>query len=403
MHHPWLASLPLLFAASAAPAQSLPAMLPTPVAGVSLTADSEARWVDFTLTPGNQLRFTMLVNGSPAAAILDTGVSFSVASQRFVSAARLEVARAPAVRAEAIGGAVPISWVATRTLGFGGLQRSGGRFAVVDLKAVATGSAEPVEILVGSDILSCCALDIDFDASRFRLLPSGRLPFQGATAPLSVGPRSKVFISEVTIGDKTLRPLIVDTGDGSSLTLSRAAWALSGANPQAVTTAVAFGLGGQIETELAILPSARLGTQPLSNVEVRIEGKGGFSDLTRTSGRIGSGLLQRYRVLLDPRAGRMVTAPGKAVDQQPVRSTSGLLIGYDNGRLRVLHVMRGGPAAATGWRAGDQICTVDGAPIPPINAGGSVDTGWSAGTPGRTVELGLCNGTQRRLTLRQFY
>ncbi|WP_197054301.1 aspartyl protease family protein [Sphingomonas sp. 37zxx] len=395
--------MPLLFAVTAAPAQSPPAALSTAVAGVSLTADSEARWVDFTLTPGNQLRFTIQVNGQSATAILDTGVSFSVASQRFASAARLESARAPAAQAEAIGGTVPVNWVATRTLGFGGLQRTGGRFAVVDLKAIATGSAQPVEVLVGSDILSCCALDIDFDASRFRLLPSGRMPFKGASVPLSIGPRSKVFISEVTIGNRRLRPLIVDTGDGSALTLSRAAWALSGARPAALTSAVAFGLGGQIETDLAILPTARLGSQPLTNVEVRIEGKGGFSDLTGTSGRIGSALLQRYRVLLDPRAGHMVMLPGKNADRVPVRSTSGLLVGYDHGRLRVLHVMRRSPAAATGWRTGDLICTVDGTAIPAVAAGGSVDTGWSAGKAGRTVKLGLCNGTERRLTLKQFY
>ncbi len=381
----------------------LPAAAPVPVesSGIALSPDTETRWVPFDLTPGNQIRFAMEVEGKPATGILDTGVSFSVASRQFARKAALSYAELPG-SASAIGGSVPIRWATIRSLTLGGLVRSGGRLAVVDLAPIATGSAEGVDVLIGSDILSCCALDIDYDARRFRLLPTGRLPFTGASAPLRIGAATKVFISEVTIAGRRVSPMIVDTGDGSAVTLSKAAWARSGATPERMTSAIAFGLGGAIETDVAILPSIGLGRRTEPHVEVRIERRGGFSDQTGTAGRIGSGLLQRFRVLLDPKAGHMVMMPGEHAGTMPVRSTSGLLIGYDRGRLRVLHVMAGGPAAAADWKDGDLICTVDGATVPP-DADGAIDTSWSAGTPGRTVVLGMCDGGERLLTLRQFY
>ena len=78
---------------------------------------------------------------------------------------------------------------------------------------------------------------------------------------------------------------------------------------------------------LAILPAVTLGQQAIRNVEVRVEPTGGFSETIGVAGRIGSGLLQRYRVLLDPTAGRMVLSPYADADAPPLRSTSGLLVG----------------------------------------------------------------------------
>lgn len=397
-----LAFLLLAGCGAAAEPQSRPRISPPVGAPVTLTPDAEMRWVDFDLTPGNQIRFDMEIDGKTAGAILDTGVSLTVGSNRLASRIGLRTISGEGARAQAIGGQVPVAWAQTDTLSIGGATRRGGRIAIADLAAIASGGERGVEMLVGADILSCCALDIDYDARRFRLIPTGRLPFRGQSVPLTLSPQARIFVSEATIGARRLRPVIVDTGDGASVTLARGAWASTGLRPRALTSSVAFGLGGTIETDVTILPRIALGAQQIEEVEVRIEPKGGFSDQTDTAGRIGSGLLQRYRVLLDPRAGHMVLAPGKRADAAPLRSTSGLLVGYDTGRLRVLHVMRGSPAADQGWKNDDLICVADGVPVPP-RASGSIDTGWSAGEPGRVVELDLCDGTRRALTLRRFY
>jgi hypothetical protein len=374
--------------------------LPAPLhAQVRLAPEAEALWVPFELTRGNQIRFTMRLNDLPATAILDTGVSDTIMSSAFAARAGLKTG-APA-RAQAIGGAVDVRWAAIASLQIGGLTRRGGRVGVAPFGSVATGGGTPVDLLVGADLLACCALDIDYDARRFRILPSGRLPFRGATVPLALGQEPRAYVSELRLGARRLRPVIVDTGDGAMVTLSRVAWAATGIRPPAITSTIAFGLGGPIETDLAILPDVQLGTFSAREVEVRVEGEAGFSARTGTMGRIGSGLLQRYRVLLDPGAKRMVLAPGRRVDTPPTRSTSGLLLAYEKGQLRTLHVMRNSPAAAAGWKAGDRICAIDGAPVPPRAA--ELDAEWTAGAPGRVMRLGMCDGAERQLELKRFY
>jgi hypothetical protein len=365
-----------------------------------LASDTEARWVPFDLTPGNQIRFAMSVDDRLVTAILDTGVSFTALSRSYVDTHRLTVRSGGS--ANAIGGVVPIGWVDTRTMRIGGLTRTGGSISVATLPANATGSTRPVEMLVGRDLLEGYALDIDYDARRFRLLPSGRMPFVGATAPLAVSPDRLVYVGEVTLNGRRMRPMIVDTGDGNSITFSSEAWSTARLIPRARTSTISFGLGGAIVTDLAILDELATGTLTASNVEVQLEPARGFSQAMGMAGRIGSGFLQNYRVLLDPKAGHMVLKPGARADLPPLRSTSGLLVVAEQDRLRVLHVMRGSPAALAAWRDGDLICMVDGTPIPQDYAGSAIAT-WSIGDSGRAVAFDMCDGSKRRLTLRHFY
>lgn len=388
--------LPLLVAAAA------PLALPAaqPVGSATLARDAETRWVPFELTPGNQLRFTMTVDGRPATAILDTGVSYSVLSRRFAERAALKVR--PGGNATAIGGVVDIGWTQTATIAMGGLTRRGGGLTVATLPAIATGSADAVDLLVGRDLTGGFALDIDYAGRRFRLLPSGRLPFRGFTAPLSISRDRLVYVSEITLGAARLRPMVVDTGDGSSVTVTAGGWANARLPGIRTTTAISFGLAGAVTSTIGIVPTLRLGELTARNVEIRVEPAGGFSDSIEAAGRIGSGFLQNYRVLLDPTAGRMILSPVPHADQPPVRSTSGLLVGVARDRLKVLHVMQGGPAQAAGWKEGDMICAIDGQTIP-ADYPTSPLASWSAGTPGRTVTLRMCDGTERKLTLRDFY
>lgn len=356
-----------------------------------LSADSEARWVSFELTQGNQIRFRTQLNGRWVDALLDTGVTDTAVTTRFARAAGLKPLVAGS--ADAIGGRVTLSWTGIDRVEVGGLVRTGGRVAIIDADPRVTGSA-PVDLFVGADLLAGHALEIDYDAQRFRLLPSGRMPFRGVTLPLRLAERSRLYLSELDLGGRNLRPVIVDTGDGGMLSLTRSFWQGSAAVP--TTTAIAWGLGGVVESEVAILPALRIGGLA-AEVELRVESDTGFSARKGAAGRIGGGLLRRHRVLLDPRAGRMVLATGERADWPVTRSTSGLMVAQQADRLRVLHVMRGSPAAASGWRAGTDICAVDGTPA----TDGPRD--WATGAPGRRVRLTLCDGGERTLTLARFY
>lgn len=363
-----------------------------------LATDTEARWVPFELTTGNQIRFRTLLNNRWVDAILDTGVSDTAVSARFARTAGMK----PLVpgQADAIGGSVALNWGAIDRIEVGGLVRTGGRIAIIDADPRVTGAA-PVDLFVGADLLAAHALEIDYDAQRFRLLPSGRMPFRGVTAPLRLAGPAGLYLSELDLGGRRHRPMIVDTGDGSMITLTRTAWRGVEQPGAAVTTAIAWGLGGQVESEVTIVPALRIAALPANEIELRIEPDTGFSGRKGAAGRLGGGLLRRHRVLLDPGAGRMVLAPAARSDWPVTRSTSGLMVGQRGDRLRVLHVMRGSPAEAE-WQAGMEICGIDGSPIPAAYAASPLAS-WSTGAPGRTVRLRLCDGTERSLTLARFY
>lgn len=363
-----------------------------------LASDAESQWVGFDLTAGNQIRFAMTIDGRPASAILDTGFTQSALSRHWATAAGLRIDDGG--RGLGVGGSVALGQVGGRTLVIGGLTRSGGRLAAIDLPAFATGGGQAIDAVIGGDVLRHYALDIDFVGRRFRLLPSGQLPFAGVTAPL--GMRGELYASELRIGGTRLRPMIVDTGDGSSIAMSHEAWGALGPARPTTTTTISYSVGGPVQSELAIIPQVAIGEADGGEAEALIEADTGFSSRLGAAGRIGIGLLQRFRVLLDPGAGRMVLSPTAASARRALRSTSGLLVGVASDRLRVLHVMRGGPALAGGWRAGDEICRIDGAAVTADYRRNPIAR-WAIGTPGRVVRLALCDGTVRPLTLARFY
>lgn len=375
------------------------AQVPVPQSAATsrLAPDAEARWVDFELTRYNQIRFTVEIGGRTAQAILDTGLSDSVIGSDFAATAGI-VPGGPA-RATAIGGDVTVAWAAAPTIRFGAVERSGGRIGILPAQSEARFGAD---VLIGADILGCCALDLDFERRRFRILPSGQMPFTGHRAPLTLRARSAIYTTSVTLAGKRLAPIVIDTGDGASLTLGAAQWASLGYRGSAVTTTIGWGVGGATVTDTAILPSLELAGLPAREIEVRIEPPRGFLDRIGVAGRLGMGTLSRYRVLLDPKAGQMVLAPGPASDAPAIRSTSGLLLEFTGTALRIVHAMRGSPARAAGLRDGDLLCTVDGVAVAEqVDAQGLV--AWTAGAPGRTLRIGLCDGRATPLTLSHFY
>lgn len=361
----------------------------------TLAPDAETRWIAFTLTPADQIRFQATVDGRPATAILDTGVSTSLLARHFVDAAGMRVRRGHT--ALAIGGSVASGWVDPERVTLGALTRRGGHMMTAPLPPATTGQAD-IDLLVGRDLTAHYALDIDYETQRFRLLPSGRLPFTGSTAPLRIAGAWPSYVTDLTIGTRHITRMAIDTGDGSAITLTRAAWSALPNAQRPTTSTIAYGVGGAMIVDLAIVSGVRSGESAAREVELRVEGAGGYTATIGMNGRIGSGFLKRYRVLLDPDAGRMVLRPIADADTPPLRSTSGLILNREPHRLTVLHVMRGGPAAAAGWRAGEQICAVDGAAV----TDGTALT-WPVGTPGIGVHLALCSGEIRTLTLRAFY
>nr|WP_277925965.1 aspartyl protease family protein [Sphingomonas sp. JXJ CY 53] len=344
----------------------------------------------------------MTIDGVAAQALLDTGLNHSAVSREFARRAKLTIDTKDAAAGVALGGSIRVDWAATRAVAFGALSRSGGRVAVIDLPKLLASASGDADILVGTDLIGPHALDIDFANRRFRLLPSGRMPFTGTRVPMSRQSDTGLYLTQATLGRTRIRPLLVDTGDGGALSIARSQWRAAAIKGARVTSTIAYGAGGVVDAGLTVTDAVALGGLRTGPIELRIEADGGFAKQVRVAGRIGTGLLLRYRVLLDPGAGQMLLLPNPDAPPAPLKSTSGLLLGYDRARLRVLHVMAGSPAAKAGWKADELICQVDGQAVA-LTPDGGVDVRWGTDAPGRVVRLTLCDGATRTLTLARFY
>ncbi len=385
--------LPLLAALTAvAFAAPLTAGHAAPSTQDRFAPDPDNPWIAFARTPFGQIRLMVTLNGVAARAIVDTGLSHTIITPALAARAGVKALRHEGERRGiAIGGDVPIVWAAAERLTVGGLTRTGG---TIGITPAAADARLATDMLLGADVLSAAAIEIDFDTARLRLMPSGRRPFAGTS--ITIRRAGERWLTEARVANRRVRPVLIDTGDGGALTLTERAWAAAGLAP-APTTTIGWGLGGEQTSGLAVA-HVRLGDLPAAEAEIRVDPPSPFWARTGAAGRIGTALLDRYHVLIDAQAGRLVLAPRKRAAAPVPRSTSGLIMASEAGALRIVHVMRGSPAAQSGLRAGERICGIDG--TAPDRA---TLPRWTAGAPGTLVRLTSCAGRDVVLTLARFY
>ena len=267
-----------------------------------LAPDAEAQWVPFELTPGNQIRFRMTVDGRAATAMLDTGFSLSVISRRWASAAGLRIAN---------GG----QGIGDRRVGRDGPgQRAdaGDRRADQDRRAARRArSAGRRDRQRDHDrrgdrqrpAAPLCARHRFRRSAASACCRAGACPSPGKARRCRCRAATSSISARCASDGTRLRPMIVDTGDGATIAVSAEAWQALGAGRPATTTTVSYSVAGAVQSDLAVLPEIAVGDSTLRQAETLIEAGGGFSSRMGASGRIGIGFLQRFRVLLDPARG----------------------------------------------------------------------------------------------------
>ncbi|HEX3367693.1 aspartyl protease family protein [Phenylobacterium sp.] len=365
--------------------------------GLARAAGAPVQTLDFAFVHDRQILFPITVNGQPAEAWLDSGAGASVLDAAF--ARQLGVTLGGGIQAHGVAGGVAGVHRACVDLQAGDLTMSGRRVAVIDLSAVARIVPRPVQVLLGRDVFDQAVVDIDFQACKLSLIPrAGFVPPPGR--PVSLRPSGDLRSLPIAI-DGVATEAILDLGNAGGLLLDRdfaeAHHLLVG---HRLSTELAVGADGPRESAQACLDRVQVGGLSFDGVPTVVT----VGLTTRAPANIGVQLLSRFRLTIDFAGDRMWMAPYPNATAQPFRKNrTGLSLSPQApGVLIVDHVALGSPAARGGWKAGELVTELDGRPIAPGYMASDASQ-WIFGVAGRSVALTLADGTERRLTLADYF
>jgi hypothetical protein len=118
---------------------------------------------------------------------------------------------------------------------------------------------------------------------------------------------------------------------------------------------------------------------------------------------VGLGLLSRFRIITDYPSDQVWFLPTAQAISQPFRKErSGIQLVLEGNELSVVHVSKGSPAAAAGWRVDERVVAVNGRQVDATYYDADL-YGWQYGAPGTAATLRLQDGSERRLILQDYY
>ena len=305
-------------------------------------------------------QLSVVLDGKPELFLVDSGASNNVIDSALVSRSGWRRVG----RQNLKGGLFhSMGWAQLPGLQVGGQEFGPLQWLELDLNSSDFAAAFPgVQGILGYDFLSQYTVQIDYPASRLRLLAG---PFQPGPDDHEVEVRPEgpgLSVAMNLSGQKGY--FTVDTGSGGGILVHHLSGQKQWVRPQNLDL---------YDPEGANFGSGKAGTWPATGtfgvgpfvwkdapLEVVDEASAEGASL-QSDGNLGVGFLHHFRVTLDLRQGRMWLAqvvPFRAAH----RATFGLRLKPSEGRWRVSRLPAGGPAARAGLRQGDQIVDIQGLP-----------------------------------------
>lgn len=364
---------------------------------------SATDWTPIALHRNRYVYLRGEVNGVPTDIVLDSGAGMTVVDRAL--AARLKLSVEGELEARGTGGSVGAGLVSGLTVTVGRARIGPLSAAVIDLEGVARRLGRPLPLILGKELFHAAVVDLDYPASRLRLLAPDSFRYEGPGRKLDLVPAEDGHRS-VRLSVEGSAPALVglDTGQGGALTLFRhfaeAQRLLEG---RRVSETLGGGVGGATTSKVATLRTVTIAGYELHGVPAAFHAddvKGAF-DTKRQDGNLGAGILARFRVLFDYSREALWLEPGPRLDAPFARDRTGLVAEWKDDALTVSFVAPGSPAEAAGWKAGERIARLDGAP-----AGDDfsrVFTAWAEAPAGREVRFTMADGSERRLVLADYF
>lgn len=355
-------------------------------------------WIDFDFFREAQIHVSGLLNGQPARLLIDSGVGSTAVQMDF--AERLGLGTLGPIKVDdnfAISTGMKLKPI---TLNLGGLTITSARAISADMSAVHRLSGRSFDAAVGRDLFMQLMIDIDFPSRRIAAHRFGRYapPAQARSLPLI--PKGGVRLIPLAVEGRPPVQALFDLGSRAPLLLSphyvQERKLLTG---RRVSTEPSAGASGVSVATSVTLDRIHFGGVEMRNVPAVIPRIWADPNVQAV---VGIGLLERFRILTDYSKDRIWLVPAAdAVSRSFRKDRSGLHTSPLPDRLRIVHVSRGSPAEAAGWREGEEIIAIDGLAIDTAY----LENGrpfWNGAAAGTVVVFKMADGSKRRLTLADY-
>jgi len=378
-------------------------MRPSPVRKSAFRGGgTSSGWIPFDLYAGRLILFPAEVNGHSVTAVLDSGATSSVVDAAFAASIGL-IAATNGQQVAGLHGTEQAGFIPKVSVNAGDLTLNDLTVVSMDLTPMSKVTERPILFYFGDEAFDELVVDIDFAGRRLRFLDprSVQAPPHANQAPLL--PISSGRAALVRVEGGAAVPVSFDLGDSSALEVysiySGPTKLLQGRQASAWW---GVAVGGAKPDVIATLREVDFGDVKFANVPATFADAGAAGEPTALAGRIGIGLLSRFRVLVDFPQNQLYLVPAADAATRPFdKDRLGLSMERDGEAFKVVFVAPGSPAAAAGFVAGDRVVKING------RAAGA----WSfeqrqaleQAPAGTRVEITLGATTARSVVLADYY
>ena len=367
--------------------------------GATLIPKPGDSWTPLLFDPdGVQVTGTVL--GERVRVLIDTGSAATIVDRALAGRLGLNAAASRDVR----GDIASVTLSAGGALGveIGEAKLAVTNYLVTDFAPIFGADGSAPNLILGLDALKDVVLDIDFPARRLALWPreSFAPAKEAERLPVAKSARGQLSL-RIALEAPDAVAAALDLGSSNPLTVSPALADAQGLlRGRQVSSAATGGVDGISISRTVSVATLLIGRSLLRDVPCEVLAK---TDETLVPAKLGLPVLERYRFALDVTGATLWLQPAPRLLAGPFRrDLSGLGLAVEADRLRVVHVAQGGPAALAGWREGESITAVNGAPVGPDYVAGGLAQ-WRYGPEGAKVVLSMADGAKRTLVLRRYY
>jgi hypothetical protein len=313
----------------------------------------------------NHLFIPVIVEGTERLWVLDTGAGMSVVDKAFADEYKMELEGN--LKGVGAGGTVDASFSTLPPYEVKGIRFGEQTVAVIDMSELIRRLGVDIGGILGFDFLSRFVTRVDFASEVLSFYAPETFEYSGDGTVLDVHIEESVFEVTATLDEEHSGTWLFDLGAGMTHLDGRYALREGYAGMDGV---LRMGHGAGNEYQLKSVKGRTLEFAGFTLHYPPVSFAYGGTDTVFTADRIGilgNTLFRNFVLYVDYANERVILEKGERFDRAWPEDRSGLSIGWTAGRdgVEVVYVSPDTPAEDAGFKKGDILKSVNGAPVEP--------------------------------------